>query len=305
MPPTEPISTQVSVPTPAAAPTPAEPTAPAEFALSKFINDKGELQEGWKDNLVDEEFRHLSVFDKVTDIKGVFRQAGLQEKMIGKKGVIIPDENAGEAEVAAFHKSLGVPDNAEGYSSLLEKPEGVPDEYWDEELAVEAATLFHKIGLMPKQAAALVAFDNERLIKGIDEERLQQKASYDEAEAQIRRKLGNEYENAIHVSNMVVTKNMPDEEQQKRFLGKIGSDPDFVDFCYSVGKKFLEHKIIEPVEATTGLTPADAIAKAKELMGTPGYSDGSLRQLNPSKYERLNKEITELYKIGTPQPQRG
>jgi len=43
---------------------------------------------------------------------------------------------------------------------------------------------------------------------------------------------------------------------------------------------------------------ADAVrleSQAKELMVTPGYLDGSMKQTNPAGYDRLQKQITGLY----------
>jgi hypothetical protein len=220
--------------------------------------------------------------------------------MIGKKGVIVPSENAGQAEIDAFHAAIGVPEKPEGYQSLFVKPEQLPDEYWDADYHKEAMTLFKNIGITPKQAAALIAFENEKTLVGIEQNTLSDKAEYDEAVKTNQRLLGKEYDVALHLNNVLISENTQEGEQRDRLLQKFGKDPDFIRYNYEIAKKLKEHNAIKETDMATGLTPAEAKAKAETLRATPGYLDGTMKSDNPAGYDRITKEIEELYKIAIP-----
>lgn len=74
------------------------------------------------------------------------------QQAIGKKGIIPPGENAGEEEMKAFHKALGVPE--------LDKYEikGPKDAKLDEVLLGKFKEIAHKSGMLPKQAEALLSW---------------------------------------------------------------------------------------------------------------------------------------------------
>ena len=75
------------------------------------------------------------------------------QKVISKKGIVVPGEKATPEEIDAFHKSLGRPDKPEGYE--LSKPELPEGMVYDENQTKAFATLAHKEGLTKKQLAAL------------------------------------------------------------------------------------------------------------------------------------------------------
>lgn len=75
------------------------------------------------------------------------------EKLIGRKGVVVPGENATPEEVAAFRAALGVPDAPDGYG--LAAPEGLPDGVWNEDSAKAFAAKAHELGIPPAAAKGL------------------------------------------------------------------------------------------------------------------------------------------------------
>lgn len=75
---------------------------------------------------------------------------GELEKKLGK-AVVVPGDNASEAERAAFHKRLGVPDAPDGYQ--LTKPEGV--EGYDGSIAAWLRATGHRLALPSKALSGL------------------------------------------------------------------------------------------------------------------------------------------------------
>ncbi|NCD17289.1 MAG: hypothetical protein EOL91_08230 [Actinobacteria bacterium] len=80
----------------------------------------------------------------------LFKQFANTQKLLGKKGIIVPGEKATPEEIGAFHKALGVPDTEDGYEFGV--PEGMELTEQDkaEEKAVRAMMRKHGI---PKKAA--------------------------------------------------------------------------------------------------------------------------------------------------------
>jgi hypothetical protein len=82
----------------------------------------------------------LGRFKSVTDLARAYDSAN---KLIGRKGVILPNEKSTPEEVAAFHKTMGVPETPEGYMEAVrptELPEGVT---WSDEIAKSYFELAH------------------------------------------------------------------------------------------------------------------------------------------------------------------
>lgn len=75
------------------------------------------------------------------------------EKLIGKKGVVIPGEGATAEEQAAWRTAIGVPETADAYA--LKAPDGTPPEVWNDDSAKAFSGEAHKLGLTPAQAKGI------------------------------------------------------------------------------------------------------------------------------------------------------
>ena len=75
------------------------------------------------------------------------------EKQVGKQNVGVPGENATDEEKAAYYKAIGVPETSEEYG--FEKPEGIPDDQYDEEHAKKWADIFKQNNVPAETANAL------------------------------------------------------------------------------------------------------------------------------------------------------
>ncbi len=118
-----------------------------------FFGADGNFVEGWADKLpadfipADElpAFKlHASKYKSPLDaVKSDFHK----EKLIGKKGVVVPTDKSTPEEVSAFRKALGVPDKPEGYQlKPAELPEGLT---WSDDLAKPFADIAHKHNIPP------------------------------------------------------------------------------------------------------------------------------------------------------------
>jgi len=92
----------------------------------------------------------------------------------------------------------------------------------------------------------------------------------------------------------MISENIAGKEQLERLQAASGNNTDFFDLLTTIGKKFMEGTLPRLGGVPPGkLTPAESIARARELMQTPGYIDGSMPSATK---ERLDKEIAALYR---------
>lgn len=266
-------------------------TPAAVSEILNVIGPDGTLKEGWGDVLVPEEFRKpdstTKVYDGVSDLKGVFKMLGHQERLIRADKIVVPTEKSPPEVWEAYYRAGGRPDKPDGY--VMEIPKGQED-YFNEALVAQAKTMFHDIGLNPKQAAALWEFEKKRLETGIAQMEAADAEEHKEAETALRTRWKTAYDERKHLANRMIEENVSDPEAKKALLDNYGNDPYFADFLATIGQKFMEHKI--PPTAEAGALVEDEI---KKLESTPGFMDGSLKAKNRAEHDRIMGELTRLY----------
>lgn len=262
-----------------------------------MIGPDGTFLPGWKDKYVPEDLRADKVFDGTPNVSEMAKMLGNVQRMIGKKGIIMPGEGAAPSEMDAFYKALGRPDKPDGYK--IDKPADLPDEYWDETYAGQAKELFHKIGLTPKQAAALSDFNNSRLVEGTKFLAAEEARAVEEATIALKAEWGEAYDERLHVANKLIADNVPDGPKKDAILKRIGNDPHVAEFLANVGMKFEEHRLIAGGDdgRSGAMTPAQAQLRIEELAATPDFATGKLMQVNPAAAKRIQSEMEACAKV--------
>jgi hypothetical protein len=271
------------------------PVAKAEspFELSKYVNADGSFTENLVKEVVPEDMRHLQVWKKFGDFKGLVRQTGELEKMIGKKGIVIPDpKTATPSDIDAYHRALGRPDKVEGYKLAL--PEDI--QYTPESIkALQGFAFSH--GWDNKSVQELLDFKAEMDRTDSAARQHAEEQEYKEAETSLREKWGTAYDVRLHMANYMIEKNVEVPAAKEALLGKIGNDPHVADFLATIAKKFIESGSVTDIDQMTGaMTPGEADAKMKELI-SEHQAHAKWRWDNPAGYKREEDEIDRLAKI--------
>jgi hypothetical protein len=264
-----------------------------------FIDAEGKFKPGWKEHFVPEEMRTDKVFDTFDDVGGGLKMLGSLQKMIGKKGVIIPGEASPPSEWDNFHREMGRPDTKDLYK--MEVAEDLKEAY-DPNLVAEARDIFHELGFDQKKVDRLWAFEEKRIreaLKAVANQELEADNAFSEWSAANPEKL--------HWANRLISENINDEEHKKALLKTLDNNIAFAELLHNISAKFKEHKIITETEQPTGITAADALTEAKKIENTPGFllPDGKgqfLRETNRPEYERLEKERDKFYKLANVKP---
>ena len=274
-----------------------EPVEPVAQPTS-YIGEDGTFKDGWREAYLEEGDRNDRVFERATGIKGVLKSLASAERMIGKNKVAIPSAESGDGEWEAYYKAGGRPDTADAY--VLEKPEDLPDKYWNEDFANKAKETFLKAGLNQKQIDLIQKLDYERSLAEMEQAQQNQQAleaKYEEDKNALVKEWGNAFEQKIHIGNIAVNEGANgDEELKQRVVEKFGGDPDFTRIMANLGSKFSE-STFKHAEARID-TPADLEAKRTEVMS----SDAFMKANHPghktamATVSRLSKEIAKSRK---------
>ena len=269
-------------------------------SVSQYIGEDGRFQKGWIDGLVPEDLRSEVVFkdmDKTNpNVKDALKMLGNLQRVIGKKGLVQPTDSSTPSEWDAFYKALGRPDKSEEYKVAVKDE---LKQYYTDDSVKAGKDLFHKIGLNQKQAEALWEFDKQRLEVDLKQKETVEEQQKIDSVAQLKKELGAEYDDYIHIGNRMISENTQEGEQRDKLVEKFGNDPEFIKFVGNIGKKFMEHKGV-PVntERSSAMSLSEAKNKMDEVART--LADKTLVYNNPGLHSRLTQEMAGLAKLVSP-----
>ena len=208
----------------------------------------GGTQTSWIDTLPDE--IKSSIGDEDRADPAVTKYKNLPElvkgyrntvQLVGKKGVIIPDEKATPEEVDSFQntvfKAIGRPDKADGYKlsdikdlhpSLKPTPES-QKEFFD------AA---HKLGFSNKQADQLNSWYLGKLSKAIGDQEKAFEESKTKAVNDLRNEWGKDFDSNLGLAKTFVEK--IGGTQALDAFGDLGNNPAVLKVLAVAGKAFSE-----------------------------------------------------------------
>lgn len=156
-------------------------TPPSWSDSVKAIEDENLRKVGERFNSQDEALRAIANFQK-------------------REGQVrVPGKDAGEDEVAAFHKAIGVPDEADAY----EFPE-LPEEQMTDDVKAfrsEWAKTFHELKVPADQAKALAAKFHEQQVAAQEALVAADKQYADEQVAGLKKEWGGDYERNAEMAN--------------------------------------------------------------------------------------------------------
>jgi hypothetical protein len=258
------------------------------------VDSTGKFVPDWKNSLP-EELRSEKSLDTFSDLTGAMKMLVNSQKLIGRKGVIVPGEAATPDEQTAFFNAIGRPKTADGYQ--IEVPKEMAQFYPKETLA-QAINVFHGAGLTQKQVDAVLAVDMQRTKAGLALQESAQKVEFEKAESTLRAKWGSDYDTRLHAANQMIEHNT-DAKTKPELIKAIGNNPVIADFLATIAGKFSEAGGINPdADRASAGGVQDAI---KQLRETPGYGNGQLRRTNPAEADRIAAQLDALYARAYPE----
>lgn len=166
-----------------------EPNTPddttMENAHEPLMDNDGAFTPGWFTRF--EELKpYAATLSKFHRPEALAKSYANLEKLRG-----YPD-TADSARMAAFRQSVGLPANAEDFA--MERPEGTPDELWNEELVHQLSSVAYEYGVPPKALAALAesyTAEGRRFMERCQQENA---AAVMKADATLQQEWGTAYE---------------------------------------------------------------------------------------------------------------
>ena len=221
------------------------------------------------------------------------------EKKIGAKGVILPGENATDADWDKFWNELGRPDKAEGYDlGDFKPPEDLP---WDEEAQGGALAAFHGLGLTNKQAQGVLDHYVDYINGEVDRQNKDAANAAAAAETALRRELGSAYDAKMDLANRVVAQFGGAELVEELKNNGQGRNPAMVKAFMAIGEAFGEDGPLgEGGGGGFAVTPAEAQAEIKKIESDP-ESGKALTDASHPNHAELLKRRSQLYKMAYPE----
>ena len=212
-----------------------------------------------------------------------------QSELVGKKGVIIPDEASDDVTRANYRKAMGIPDSADKYD--IKTPEGLHKEVQvTPEGMAEMKSILHAEGLSNKQAEGVIGKYYETMSNALnqrDEKALLMKG---EAESSLRNEWGKDFDANSTVARRVVEK-FGGKEALEAF-GDLGNKPEVMKFLSNLGKTISEDSFrgVGSIDLSTDATGAKQ--RISEIANDPDF-------MNPDspRHDGLVAENTRLFGV--------
>lgn len=286
--------------------TPLPETFAGDEALASFKTVE-ELADGYKTTLgkassigsietIPEELRNDPNIKKYKDISELAKGHLETVKLIGRKGVLIPGENATDEEKAKFLEAIGRPKTADEYKfTPIEKlhPEVQVTPESEKAFRDEA----HKLGFTNAQVDGLNSWYLNNISNALikrDEAMVKQK---EEAAKKLNTEWGADYDNNLNLAQRLINK-FGGKEAMEAFkkAGDLGNNPAIARLLVNVAKKMTEDTVMK--------------GEFNELLGTAQEAQRKIESMNKeimttdpsdSKYSKLLEERMKLYQIAYPE----
>lgn len=249
-------------------------------------------QAGLDQDLVSDPF--LARFGKEEDLPALIKEAVNAQRLIGKKGLIVPGKDASPEEVEQFQLALGRPKEITGYEF------GKPAD-WPEDLPYEQAiedgfrSFAFKAGLSAKDARAAFEWYTAFSLDQVNAYQEAQKTATEGAVKELRKDWGPEYEQNFKAAGGMLVKHGGEALAARQDLK---SDPDLVRFLFKLAQVTGEDQFIQGGPGGPGanldemITEIDSKMKAMVEKGEGG--DGSrdyvaLRDRRKRLYEQRDQ----------------
>jgi hypothetical protein len=238
------------------------------------------------------ELRENPTLSTIQDIPNLAKALVETKGLVGRKGVILPGENATPEEMAAFHTALGRPETAEAYeiAAPADLPEGFP---YAPELEAGFKQWAFEEGLSATQAKNLFSkylTANVENFKAAGEAQAAAfKRDQETITAALKKDWGADYDANFAMAQTAMQEFFPPGSKALAALDKVmGDDADLIRMAYTIGKRMGEAGFVKG--GPGGAAAAGLEARRLELTASKAYTDAK----DPD-HAKVVKEVTEIY----------
>ena len=233
-------------------------TAPTQH--TGYVNPDGTFAEGWANNLPEDSAAYKDTLSKYKSVPDMAKALANANALIGKK-LGVPNEKSSPEEVAAFRRSLGVPDTIDEYKFAPDAlPEGMT---WDDNNVKNYAEIAHKHNIPPSAMKALVTEHAKMEHFKMQGMQAQIEKQHVEAVNTLKKEWGGEFDKNIGLA-----------KQAAKLAGVNANsqgfaDPEVVRGFVRMAQMMSEDKVGRSMSGSEFMTGQ---ARAKDIMSNPDNS---------------------------------
>ena len=227
--------------------------------------------------------------DGKADVEALATSYTSLERLLGSEKVPVPKSWEDKEAADRWYKAAGRPDDINGYE--FEKPEKLPEGFYDDTAEAAARQWFHENGLNKTQAknlhAAFVKTNLERHAAYQD----QQRQAQEQVKAALIREHGKEYEGFEKAAKAAIAKFADPDYIKWLDESGAGNDPRMIRAWGRIGKSMMGETTLKgtpPVSINAG----DIEKQISDLRRT--NSDALNNKTHPD-HARIMAEMTKLY----------
>ena len=273
---------------------PDEETPPVEGQATvpaSLVSADGSLVDGWHTH-APEGYEDLRDDKSLSTMKNVFALGKSYvhvRKQVPMDKMPRPNENWGDSDWEEFHRAGGRPETAADYG--LKRHEGIPEEVMPQEMLDGKQELLFKHGASKKLVEALNTYDNEQMLKLIQQDEAKETEQNTRLWDTLHEKWGRAYEQRVARGTKALERGtMGDEGFYERVLGEVNKSADLIQLMANLEDGFSEH---EPVESQRIDTPSDLQSRIDEIQNSAAMKspDKKTRMSAVSKIMRLREQM--------------
>ena len=225
-----------------------------------YVNPDGTFAEGWANNLPEDSAAYKDTLSKYKSVPDMAKALANANALIGKK-LGVPNEKSSPEEVAAFRRSLGVPDSIDEYKFAPDAlPEGMT---WDDNNVKNYAEIAHKHNIPPSAMKALVTEHAKMEHFKMQGMQAQIEKQHVEAVNTLKKEWGGEFDKNIGLA-----------KQAAKIAGVNANsqgfaDPEVVRGFVRLSQMMSEDKVGRSMSGSEFMTGQ---ARAKDIMSNPDNS---------------------------------
>ena len=199
------------------------------------------VAKSWKE-AIPEELRNDPNISKFTELEALAKSYVNATRMIGQDKVAVPNNNSTEDQWNEVYDKLGRPESAEKYQ-LDVKSDIVP---LDEGAIKQFAENAHQLGLNNKQAQGILEFYKNSMESSAQQSKIDTETAQANAEQELRKEWGSNYEANIKKAGSVAKANMNAEilDMELKDGTRLGDHPAIIKGFANIANILSEDKLV-------------------------------------------------------------
>ena len=199
------------------------------------------VAKSWKE-AIPEELRNDPNISKFTELEALAKSYVNATRMIGQDKVAVPNNNSTEDQWNEVYDKLGRPESADKYK-LEVKSDVVP---LDESAIKQFAENAHQLGLNNKQAQGILEFYKNSMESSAQQSKIDTETAQANAEQELRKEWGSNYEANIKKAGSVAKANMNPEilDMELKDGTRLGDHPAIIKGFANIANILSEDKLV-------------------------------------------------------------